>query len=50
MAAYVLQEKPSRLLDPALGEGVFFRAAKRYARSHGFDLALFGRDIDGAIF
>ncbi|MCX6997240.1 MAG: N-6 DNA methylase [Kiritimatiellaeota bacterium] len=46
MAAYVLQEKPARLLDPALGEGVFFRAAKRYARSHDFDLALFGRDID----
>lgn len=46
MAAYVLQEKPSRLLDPALGEGVFFRAAKRYARLHDFDLALFGRDID----
>jgi tRNA1(Val) A37 N6-methylase TrmN6 len=46
MAAYVLQEKPSRLLDPALGEGVFFRAAKRYARAHVFDLALFGRDID----
>src|SRR3990170_5133147 len=46
MTAYVLQDKPLRLLDPALGEGVFFRAAKRYARSHDFDLALFGRDID----
>ena len=46
MAAYVLQGKPTRLLDPALGEGVFFRAAKRYAQSHDFDLALFGRDID----
>lgn len=46
MAAYVLQEKPSRLLDPALGEGAFFRAAKRYAQAHDFDLALFGRDID----
>jgi len=46
MAAYVLQEKPSSLLDPALGEGVFFRAAKRYAQSHHFHLALFGRDID----
>lgn len=46
MAAYVLQDKPLRLLDPALGEGVFFRAAKRYARLHDFDLALFGRDID----
>ena len=46
MAAYVLQDQPSRLLDPALGEGAFFRAAKRYAHAHAFDLALFGRDID----
>ena len=46
MVAYVLQGKPSRLLDPALGQGVFFRAAKRYAQSHDFDLTLFGRDID----
>ena len=46
MAAYVLQGKPTRLLDPALGEGVFFRAAKRYAQAHNFDLTLFGRDID----
>lgn len=46
MVAYVLQGKPSRLLDPALGQGVFFRTAKRYAQSHDFDLTLFGRDID----
>lgn len=46
MAAYVLKDKPDRLLDPALGKGVFFHTAKRYARSHGFKLALFGRDID----
>ena len=46
MVAYVLQGKPSRLLDPALGQGVFFRAAKRYAQSHDFELTLFGRDID----
>jgi len=46
MVAYVLRDKPERLLDPALGEGVFFRAAKRYAQSHGFDLDLFGRDVD----
>ncbi|MCX5831774.1 MAG: N-6 DNA methylase [Deltaproteobacteria bacterium] len=46
MVAYVLRGKPSRLLDPALGQGVFFRAAKRYAQSHDFDLTLFGRDID----
>ena len=31
---------------PALGEGAFFRAAKRYAAHHGFPLELFGRDID----
>ena len=46
MVAYVLRGKPSRLLDPALGQGVFFHAAKRYAQSHNFDLTLFGRDID----
>ena len=45
-AAYVLQGNPARLLDPALGEGVFFRAAKRYAKLHDLHLALFGRDID----
>ncbi|MBW7866218.1 MAG: SAM-dependent DNA methyltransferase [Candidatus Hydrogenedentes bacterium] len=46
MAAYVLQEKSDCVLDPALGGGAFFRAAKRLAKSQGFDLALFGRDID----
>ncbi|MEI9479021.1 MAG: N-6 DNA methylase [Deltaproteobacteria bacterium] len=46
MVAYVLQGKPSHLLDPALGQGAFFRAAKRYAQSHNFDLTLFGHDID----
>ncbi len=46
MTAYVLREGPSCLLDPAVGEGVFFRAAKRYAQSHGMDLTLVGRDID----
>ena len=46
MAAYVLSAKPCALLDPAVGEGVFLRAAKHYARSCGFELALFGRDVD----
>ncbi len=49
MAAYALQDRPPRLLDPALGEGVFFRAAKRYAQSHGFALELFGCDIDADV-
>jgi hypothetical protein len=46
MVAYVLRDQPKQLLDPALGEGVFFRAAKRYAESNRFELALFGRDVD----
>ncbi len=46
MVAYALLDQPKQLLDPALGEGVFFRAAKRYAELHGFGLTLFGRDID----
>lgn len=46
MVAYVLQDKPKQLLDPALGEGVFFRTAKRYAESHGFEIDLFGREVD----
>ena len=49
MVDYVLRDKPSRLLDPALGEGAFFRAAKRYALIHGFELKLWGRDIDPEI-
>lgn len=49
MVAYALRERPKQLLDPALGEGVFFRASKRYAELHGFDLTLFGRDIDADI-
>jgi len=49
MVAYALQEQPKQLLDPALGKGVFFRAAKRYAELHGFDLTLFGRDVDPAV-
>ncbi len=49
MVAYVLQDQPARLLDPALGEGVFFRAAKRFAESHRVDLILYGRDVDPGI-
>lgn len=50
MVAYALREHPKQMLDPALGEGVFFRAAKRYSKLHEFDLTLFGRDIDPTIF
>ncbi|NMA46243.1 MAG: N-6 DNA methylase [Lentisphaerae bacterium] len=46
MVTYVLRDQPKQLLDPALGEGVFFRTAKRYAELHRFELSLFGRDVD----
>jgi hypothetical protein len=46
VVAYALQNQPRQIFDPAFGEGVFFRAAKRYAAAHHFDLTLFGRDID----
>lgn len=46
MVAYALQDNPKQMLDPALGEGVFFRAAKQFAKSHRFNLSLFGRDVD----
>jgi len=49
MVAYVLSDAPNQLLDPALGEGVFFRAAKRYADRIGLKLSLFGRDIDSDV-
>ncbi len=49
MVAYVLHRHPALLLDPALGEGAFFRAAKRYAECGGFTLTMHGRDIDPEI-
>ncbi len=48
MAAYVLQDEPASILDPAMGGGALLMASKRLAQSRGFDLALFGRDIDPA--
>jgi adenine-specific DNA-methyltransferase len=49
MAAYVLEDRPEVMLDPAVGEGAFFRAAKRYAEREGFKLTLHGRDVDPAV-
>lgn len=46
MVAYALQDRPNRLLDPAVGEGAFFRAAKSYAARHGFNPTLIGYDVD----
>ncbi len=33
MVAYVLHGRPHRLFDPAVGEGVFFRTARRFAEN-----------------
>ena len=49
MVAYVLQDSPDEILDPAVGEGAFLRAAKRYAASRGFPLSMYGRDVDPEI-
>jgi len=49
MAAYVLQDKPDRILDPAVGEGAFFRAIRRHAQRHNVNPLLFGRDIDAKV-
>ncbi|MFQ3582551.1 MAG: N-6 DNA methylase [Chloracidobacterium sp.] len=46
MVAYALQDRPTWLLDPSVGTGVFFRAAKRYAAVNRLELTLFGRDVD----
>lgn len=49
MVAYVLRPKPTQMLDPAIGGGAFFRAAKRYAIRNGFAISLFGRDVDPGV-
>ncbi|HDP35493.1 MAG TPA: SAM-dependent methyltransferase [Candidatus Hydrogenedentes bacterium] len=46
MVAYVLQGKPGRLFDPAVGQGAFFHAAKRYEQANSISLELLGYDID----
>ncbi len=49
MVAYALRERPAQLLDPAVGAGAFWRAAKRFAQAYNFSLELLGRDIDSAV-
>jgi len=45
MVAYVLQDQPARLLDPALGEGVFFRAANALRNRIGLILSFMGETL-----
>lgn len=46
MVAYVLTDKDNTLFDPAVGAGVFFRAAKTIANEKGLIVSLSGMDID----
>lgn len=46
MVAYVLQGRPHRLFDPAVGEGIFFRTARRFAEIHDIELEISGCEID----
>lgn len=46
MVAYALGGGADHLFDPAVGAGVFFRAAKRVAGNEGRAVALLGSDID----
>jgi hypothetical protein len=46
MVAYVLQERPQTLFDPAVGAGVFFRSARKMSEQLGFGLELKGTEFD----
>lgn len=46
MVAYAASGRSGRIFDPAVGAGVFFRAAKTVSREVGTSLALSGTEID----
>ncbi|HUT99026.1 MAG TPA: N-6 DNA methylase [bacterium] len=47
MVSYVLYERPDHIFDPAVGSGVFFRAAMTVAKEMALDrLHLIGTEID----
>ncbi|MCS7063509.1 MAG: N-6 DNA methylase [Methylacidiphilales bacterium] len=46
MAEYVLADQSSTVFDPAVGEGVFFRVAKKIAERDRFKINLVGMEID----
>ena len=46
MVEYVLADGAETIFDPAVGEGAFFRAAKRYAQTQNRLLTLRGTEID----
>lgn len=46
MVAYVLRDGATQIFDPAVGEGVFFHAAKRLVQSRGQEIVLRGTELD----
>lgn len=49
MIAYVLQDHPSKLFDPAVGKGAFFYAAKRWMEVAKHNVAFEGMDLDANV-
>ena len=49
MVAYVLTGDCDRIFDPAVGEGAFFRAAKKVATELGRRIDLAGTEVDPAV-
>jgi len=46
MVAYVLRDGADTLFDPAVGAGVFLRAASRIATEQGREIATYGTELD----
>ena len=46
MVGYVTQDAPGYIFDPAVGEGAFFRAAKRAAAESHSEIELLGAEMD----
>ena len=49
MVAYVLHDGATQIFDPAVGEGVFFHAAKRLVQSRGQEILLRGTELDSQL-
>jgi predicted RNA methylase len=48
MVAYAISGGSKQIFDPAVGSGVFFKAAKRISNENGLSLDLVGTEIDPA--
>jgi len=49
MVAYVLVNGSSHIFDPAVGGGVFFRAAKKWGHAHQKAITLLGCEVDPTV-